>query len=127
MDGQLRKFFRSIMNNPYAKPSDNYPLYQFILRLKHREGWSNITCDYSYTSKTSIRTGQWDKLPPGIGNNKYSEEQIRTVCKHLESGKSTTEILELLTGSPYQKNNRQIYDFIDGIRRKKKTLDRNFL
>ena len=114
-----KEIFRWLERNPNAKMYDNYPLYQFIMRLKHREGWDNITRDYDYSSKDEKRTGRWDKPPAGTGNYKYTEDQIRMVCKYLEDGKNVQDILEIMTGSRKQKDNRQIYDFIDGIRRKK--------
>lgn len=115
----VKQIFRWLMKDDTAKPHDNYPLFQFIHRLKHREGWENVTKYYSYPSIDDKKAGRWDKLPPGTGNNKYDEKFIREVCQYLEDGKSATEILEIYTGSPRQKDNRRIYDFIDGIRRKK--------
>ena len=115
----VKEIFRWLCKDPKAKPKDNFPLFQFIHRLKHQEGWANVTKDYSYITKDENKLGAWDKIPPGVGNNRYTEEQIREVCQYLEDGKSATEILEILTGSPYQRDNRQVYDFIDGIRRKK--------
>lgn len=114
----IKKIFRWLCKDPKAKPQYDYPLYQFIHRLKHKIGWENVTKKYSYSTKDEKRTSHWDKLPPGVGNNKYSEDEIRKICKYLEDGKSATEILEILTGSPHQRDNRQIYDLIDGIRRK---------
>lgn len=114
----VKEVFRWLKNDPKAKPGDDNSLYQFAHRLKHRCGWDNITCDYNYPTHKEKRTGRWDKALPGTGNNIYSEEMIRKVCKYLEDGKSTQDILEIFTGSRTQKDNRKIYDFIDGIRRK---------
>lgn len=115
---RVRDIFRWLMNNQKARPEDNFPLFQLIHRIKNRENWDNITKDYVYESNNESRAS-WDKKKPGIGNNKYTEEQIRFVCKLFEEGKSAQDILEIMTGSRRQKDNRRIYDFIDGIRRKK--------
>lgn len=115
----IKEIFRWICQNPKATPPYDYPLYQLINRLKLREGWPNVTCDYDYPSYQERKTGMWDKQPPGKGHNIYDEEMIRKVCEYLEKGKSAIDILEIFTGSRCQKDNRKLYDFIDGIRRKR--------
>lgn len=114
----IKDIYRWLKHDATAKPNDDYPLYQFIHRLKHRLGWDNITSEYNYSTKSDKRNGKWDKQPPGIGNNVYDEKMIREVCVYLEQGKSAQDILEIYTGSRYQRDNQKIYSFIDGIRRK---------
>lgn len=114
----IKEIFQYMMNDPKARMKDNIPLYQFISRLKRRDGWENITKDYNYNAINERHKGKWFKEPPGTGRSYHSEEMIRDVCQRLENGDTVQDILEYYTGSRTQKDNRRMYDFIDGIRRK---------
>lgn len=112
----IQEIFQSIVG-PNRPMKDNISLYQFIKRLKHREGWHNITSQYDYEIISEKGKGKWTKPKPGFKGG-YSEELIRAICKSFEDGKSSMEILEDITGSSKIKDNRRIYDLIDGIRRR---------
>lgn len=110
---EIKDVYQWILKDPNATSAKNEALYQFLYSLKRKEGWPNVVCDYNYNTTTK-KTSSWTNPIPQSSNFKYSEKEIRYICKMLEEGNTVLDIVEKITGS--RDTSSHYYDLINGIR-----------
>jgi len=109
----VRDVYRWGLNDPKAKSTTNPAYYKFIIDLKHKDSWLDVVRDYSYSTDIDSHD-RWDPPVPQTSNFKYSEEEIRKICKLLEERNSVIDIVEKITGK--RTASSPIYDLVQGIR-----------
>ena len=109
----IKDVYQWILKDPNATSAKDWALYQLLYSLKRKEGWSNVVCDYTYDTTTK-KTSAWTNPIPQTSNFKYSEEEIRYICKMLEEGNTVLDIVEKITGN--RDTSSLYYDLINGIR-----------
>ena len=109
----IKDVYKWASKDPDAKYTGNDSLYTLIYRLKKKELWPDVVCEYEYDTNAK-KTESWNPPIPQSSNYKYSEEEIRSVCQMLQDGKSILDIVEMKTGK--RDVNGPFYVFIQGIR-----------
>lgn len=93
----------------------NDPFYTLLWRLKRKEIWPGVVCDYTYDTDTF---GSAPKifLPGKAG--KYSESTIRKICNLLSSGKTIYSVVDAIRSEPdcTTQTDKQLYDLVSSIR-----------
>lgn len=111
----IKDVYKWAKKDPNAVYTENDPLYTLIYRLKKKELWPDVVCDYDYT--TQSKRENWKNPIPQTSNYKYSEDEIRTVCQYLQEGKTPLDIVEIMIG--IRSTTDPYYDFVQGIRTRK--------
>lgn len=90
---------------------DDLSLYSLIFRLRKKQIWPDVVSKYIYD--TNIRS--LHNTFPGKSNSKYTEDQIRKICKLYISGNSVNEIFH------------NLYPSVEGISETEETYRKNII
>lgn len=108
----IKDIYRWLKSDPTIKTIDHDSEYYLIMKLRKRETWNHITCEYTYTSENLLPEMRSNPVPQ-TNNYKYSEDVIIDVCERLQRGESVLDITEHYTGE--RKARQPFYMFVKSI------------